>query len=481
MPALVGDVAPGGLGERLGLRVGDEIIGVNGVRPRDILEWQRLTAEDEVLIRVDRAGEILDRHAIREPGEPTGIAVESALFDRIHTCDNHCEFCFIHQLPKGMRRSLYLKDDDYRLSFLFGNFTTLTRFTEADLERVKDEGLSPLYVSVHSADPWSRAQMLRNSRGGTSLRWLDELLQAGIEVNGQIVLCPDVNDATALDETLLGVLERFDGLARVAVVPLGVSRFNSEERMRAMTVDEARSLVDQVDRWRDVFSAVLGRPLVTVGDEVYVAAGIEVPTADYYGDFAMVEDGVGCARRFVEEFARGVPLATVGPSAGFFASVDVPNPSPYVRINPASDTGLRHRTETEVSLRDRSRPSRVVVTTGECAADYVRAAVADFSRTSASDITIETMIVVNRFFGGNTSVAGLLTGADLSAAMASATAENAGASDTLFLIPDSCLNNGVFLDGTTFDDLRRRHRVEAVEARGHQLRRRLQSFVGSQR
>ena len=136
-------------------------------------------------------------------GSPMGVEVDSALFDRVRTCDNHCEFCFIYQLPPGLRRSLYVKDDDYRLSFLYGNFTTLTRFTEADLERVVSEGLGPLYVSIHATDPGKRTEMLRNRRGATSLRWLRTLLDHGVEVHGQVVVCPGLNDGAWLEDTCL--------------------------------------------------------------------------------------------------------------------------------------------------------------------------------------------------------------------------------------------------------------------------------------
>jgi len=196
-------------GERIGLRVGDRIVSINTTVPRDILEWYRLSDGQALRIEVDRDGEILNLGAERETAEALGVSVSSAVFDRVQTCDNHCEFCFIYQLPKGMRRSLYLKDDDYRLSFLFGNFTTLTRFTEADLERVIDENLSPLFVSVHATDPHTRAEMLRNERGGASLRWLRQLLDAGIEVRAQIVMCPGVNDGEVLADTLSSLLEDF--------------------------------------------------------------------------------------------------------------------------------------------------------------------------------------------------------------------------------------------------------------------------------
>ena len=183
---------------------------MNGQAPRDVIEYQLLADEADLELDVRRGRPRAAGHGRpRTAGEPLGVEVQSALFDQVRTCDNHCEFCFIYQLPKGLRPSLYLKDDDYRLSFLYGNFTTLTRFTEADLERVVTERLSPLYVSIHATDPEVRARMLRNRRGATSLRWLRALLDHGIEVHGQVVVCPGVNDGAVLDDTLAGVLDRY--------------------------------------------------------------------------------------------------------------------------------------------------------------------------------------------------------------------------------------------------------------------------------
>src|ERR1700678_2380296 len=206
---------------RAGLAVGDELLSIDGQEPRDVIDFQRLSDAGDLSVLVRRAGAPLPRvvRVGKGAGEPLGVEVSSAVFDRIRTCDNHCAFCFIYQLPKGMRRSLYLKDDDYRLSFLYGNFTTLTRFTELDLERVVTERLSPLYVSIHSTDPDVRASMLRNRRGATSLRWLRALLDSGIEVHGQIVVCPGVNDGEVLEDTIAGILERFPELATAAAVP----------------------------------------------------------------------------------------------------------------------------------------------------------------------------------------------------------------------------------------------------------------------
>jgi putative radical SAM enzyme (TIGR03279 family) len=188
-----------------GVVVGDEIRAMNGRVPRDVIEFRLLA--DEAVVELDLARGGLERQIVvhKHAGEPLGVEVASPVFDRVRTCDNHCAFCFIYQLPKGMRRSLYVKDDDYRLSFLYGNFTTLTRFTELDLERVVTERLSPLNVSIHTTDPELRARMLRNRRGAMSLRWLRQLLDHGIEVHGQIVVCPGVNDGVHLHETFAGI------------------------------------------------------------------------------------------------------------------------------------------------------------------------------------------------------------------------------------------------------------------------------------
>ena len=453
---LVVAVAPGSPAALAGVSEGDEIVRVNGDVPRDIIEWQLATDEGEVELDVRRGGLDLAMSIEKPEGAPLGIEVSSAVFDRVRTCDNHCEFCFIYQLPKGMRRSLYLKDDDYRLSFLYGNFTTLTRFTEADLERVVTERLSPLHVSIHATDPDVRSAMLKNPRGAMSLRWLRALLDHDIVVRGQVVVCPGVNDGDVFDDTMAGILDRFPELDSVAVVPLGISKFNPEESMRFHTVDEARAIVEAVADWQDVFSAALGRRMVYAADEYYLMAEMPFPDADRYDGFPMHEDGIGMARTFEHEF-HGLALEATGPQRGFFAAVDAPP-------NPAAYTGLR----TSVPCGSDDGPARVTlsprrsapigVLTGPLGAPVITPLVESLRRDD-----VRVIVVDNEFFGGNTGVTGLMTGEDVSRVLADQPAGHR------YLLPDVCLSDdGRFLDGVTVHDLPRP--VEIVATDGIALR-----------
>jgi len=304
------------------LAVGDELVSVNGREPSDIIEYQQLIDGESVTLVIRREGDDLARKVTitKTEGQPLGLSIDSAVFDRIRTCDNHCSFCFIYQLPKGMRRSLYVKDDDFRLSFLYGNYTTLTRFTEFDLERVLDEGLSPLYVSIHTTDPELRAEMLRNPRGATSLRWLKELLREGIEVHAQVVVCPGVNDAQHLERTLHDVISLYPELASVALVPVGVSAFSDEATMRSHTLEEARAVVELAEHFQSLTLEILGRVNVFASDEFYLVAGATPPSATKFESLDQAENGIGLVAAFVQSFVEQTPMDKLG--TGFFQSVD---------------------------------------------------------------------------------------------------------------------------------------------------------------
>ena len=452
--ARVVTVAPGSPADAAGILPGDELVTLNGEAVRDVIRYQIQADEPQVELELRRGGleqlVVVDKAA----GAPLGLDLDTAVFDRVRTCDNHCPFCFIYQLPKGMRKSLYLKDDDYRLSFLYGNFTTLTRFTEADLERVVTEQLGPLYVSIHATDPSLRTRLLRNRRGATSLRWLAALLDDGIEVHGQIVVCPGVNDGDALDDTLLGILDRFPRLATVGVVPLGVSAYTTEPDMRAHTRAEAERVVDTVEAWQARFLAALGRRLAYASDEYYLLAGRPFPVLGAYDALDQHENGIGMARAFEAEVRAALAgehwELAAGTRPGFFA---------WVEGAPAE--GYRApRTGTAVTLHSRVPVATpVAIVTGGYGAAVLEPLVADLRDAARADVSL--IAVENRFFGGNIAVTGLLTGADISRAIASVP------QDTRVLLPDVVLSNGRFLDGATLDDLPRP--VEVVPTDGASL------------
>jgi len=454
MPAArVVAVAPGSPAHAAGIAAGDEILTVNGEQLRDVIAYQIHTDGTDVDLEVRRGG--LEQQLIvhKAAGTPLGLELAHAIFDRVQTCDNHCPFCFIHQLPKGMRRSLYLQDDDFRLSFLYGNFTTLTRFTESDFERVVTEKLGPLYVSIHATDPDVRTRLLRNRRGATSLRWLELLLDAQIDVHGQIVVCPGINDAAVLDDTLLGILDRFPNLATVGVVPLGVSAHSHEPEMRPHSSDEAAAVVDTVSAWQTRYLETLGRRLVFASDEYYLLAGRPFPPLEDYDTCPQHENGIGMARTFAAEVTAaldGVDVVPTGTRSGFFAAVDgAPAHGYRAPRQPGSP-------ETPERL-DGARPIGIV--TGELGAHVLAPFVTALGNRAG--VKVRLVPVVNRFFGGNIAVTGLLTGVDVAAELAQQPAGHR------YLLPDVVLSNGTFLDGQTPDGLP--HPVEIVATDGAAL------------
>jgi len=449
------------------LAVGDEIISIDGRVPRDVIEYNLLTDEPDPEIALRRGHDELVVEVPKAAGAPMGIEVSSALFDRVRTCDNHCDFCFIYQLPKGMRRSLYLKDDDYRLSFLYGNFTTLTRFTELDLERVIEERLSPLYVSIHSTDPDLRARLVRNRRGATSLRWLRALLDAGIEVHGQVVVCPGINDGDALEETMVGIADQYPELATVACVPVGVSRYSPASDVRPLTAAEAAAVLDLVHEWQELFTTMLGRRLVYAADELYLLAGREFPDAPQYEGFPQHENGIGMATAFRLAF-EGDADAAIGTRSGFFSWVDgapadgyraTRNPGAPVRLDAPVRLNAPVRLKEPIRTREPDQPDEpVVIVTGEYGAQVLRPLIARMPG-------VDVLTVRNEWFGGNIAVTGLLVGADVANALR--THNPTGR----VLLPDVCLSQGVFLDGLGLDDLP--VTVEVVATDGMSLRRAL--------
>jgi len=426
---LVSDVVPDSPAAQAGLVIGDELTSICGVVPSDVIEYQQLADDTEISLGVRRGGLEWEVEIVKGAGEPLGLRLDRSVFDRVQTCDNHCEFCFIYQLPPGMRKTLYLKDDDYRLSFLYGNFTTLTRFTELDLARVTQARLSPLYVSIHATEPAVRERMLRNRRGATSLRWLRALLAAGIKVHGQIVLCPEVNDGEILDRTCAEVLARYPELASVGIVPLGLSRFNSEPGLRVHTEAEAGAAIKAVEAWQQVALGSIGRRMFFASDELYLQAGGGLPSSFAYEGFPQHENGIGMARGFYDELEQleaGFPASQ--PRGGMWQSQPAA-PAEGYRAQPA-----------ESSLTPADGP--LVLVTGEYGARVLEPVLERLAILSGRSLRL--LQITNRFFGGNVAVAGLLVGKDVTGAIASDPGPAGG-----YLIPNVALSGDRFLDDFT--------------------------------
>lgn len=429
------EVLPNTPAEAAGLRAGDELVAINGVVPNDVIEYQQLIDDTNPEFLLRRLGEDISTVIEKREGDPIGIRLNASIFDRVQTCDNHCEFCFIYQLPPGMRKSLYLKDDDYRLSFLYGNFTTLTRFTELDLSRVIDERLGPLYVSIHATDPDIRAEMLRNRRGATSLRWLAALLEADIAIHGQVVLCPGINNGPVLEQTLAETITRYPKLATLGIVPLGLSKYNKEANLRVHTSGEAASDLEIIHFWQERALDAIGRRVFQASDELYVQAGMEVPPSSAYEAFAQHENGIGMIRAFYDELDRieQGSQATAPIVTGEWRSLPAAPAEGYrlpkhITDDPQADAGP------------------AVVVTGIYGEAVITPVLPRLEKLAGRKIRL--LPVPNDFFGGNTAVAGLMVGHDVIQRL-KADHEPSGA----YVIPDVALSVDTFIDNTSLHEV----------------------------
>src|SRR5881396_603190 len=289
-----------------GLRPGDRVLAINGHALRDAIDFRFHGGDERLALSVERDGA---RHALRlarRPGADLGVELEAPRADEIATCANKCVFCFIHQLPKGMRKSLYVKDDDFRLSFLHGNYITLTDLEDTELRRIEEQRLSPLYVSVHATEPDLRHRLLgQPAVRGELMPRMERLAKAGIVMHAQIVLVPEWNDGPHLERSVRDLARLHPRVATTAVVPVGLTRHRERlPRLRTLTDAEAEALAETVEGWQQEFLGRLGSRFVWASDEVYLQAGRPLPRAAAYEGFPILEDGVGLVRRFTDTFAR---------------------------------------------------------------------------------------------------------------------------------------------------------------------------------
>ncbi len=391
-------VESGSIAEALELEIGSRIVRINGQTVRDGLDLTFLLSDTELeLEAVDPRGETTVYEIERDPSEPVGIVPAP---DTIRECANACVFCFIDGNPRDVRPTLSLRDDDFRLSFTYGSYVTLTNLGPRGMERLVEQRISPLYVSVHTTDPEVRVRLLKNERAGLILEQLRYLLEHGLEVHTQIVLCPEWNDGPHLERTLRELWELGEGVRSLSVVPVGLTRYNVNRPVRPLEPGEAAGAIDQVEAIRDRALAERGLGWAYAADEMFLLAGRDVPSMDYYDDGALIENGVGAVRRFLDDL----------------------------------DARMR---------RVPKLPGhRVRIVTGSSMAPFFQERVEALSR--ACGAPVEVIRVVNDYFGEPVSVAGLLAGRDMLRAVREAGAPQGG---DILLLPGEALNaDDLFID-----------------------------------
>ena len=367
-------VAPGSIGAEVGLEPGDVLLAVNGAEIEDVLDYYFLTDDENITLTVrSRQGETVACEIEKDAQEDLGLTFEEQFMGKYRRCRNHCIFCFIDQLPKGLRDTLYFKDDDARLSFLTGNYITMTNMTEQDLDKVIQYHMSPMNISVHTTNPELRIKMLRNPAAKDLMPRMRKLAEAGITLNGQIVLCRGVNDGEELERTVRDLAELAPSLQSVSIVPVGLSRFREGlYPLEPFTKEDCLQLIERTKQWQEEFFPKIGLHLIHLSDEFYCKAGVPLPEEETYDGYLQIENGVGMMRLFwneaVEELERLDPRES-GP--GQVSVVTAPSAAAYI-------LELARRTEEKI-------PGR----------------------------TIRVHVIQNHFFGENITVTGLLTGHDI--------------------------------------------------------------------
>ena len=398
---------------RAGLKAGDVLISINDNEINDVLDYRFYLAEERIVIRYQRGKKERKTLIKKQQYDDIGLDFETPLMDKKQTCKNGCIFCFIDQNPEGMRESIYFKDDDSRLSFLHGNYITLTNMTDADIARIVKMRFSPINVSVHTTNPELRVKMMKNKRSGEVLKYLNDFKEAGLSICAQIVLCRGVNDGEELMRSMRDLAALAPEMKSVAVVPAGLTKFRDKlYPLTDFSPEEAAGVLDMINSFGDELKEKLGTRLIYAADEFYLKAGREIPDADYYEDYPQIENGVGMLRSFADEF--GMCAADI---ADHVASLD------------------SHRT--------------VTVVTG--VASYpLLSSLAQRLESLTDKLSVNVVEVKNKFFGESITVSGLLTGVDIFAAL-----REVDLGDEVIL-PACCLRAGedVFLCGMTLDELR---------------------------
>lgn len=411
MSVLINGVAKKSMADKKGIRAGDVLISVNGHEINDVLDYSFYVKEEKLvlaLVSESRAKKVKIR---KKEYDDIGLEFETYLMDRQHHCKNKCVFCFIDQLPKGMRDTLYFKDDDSRLSFLFGNYVTLTNLTEHDVQRLIDMHISPVNVSVHTMNPTLRVEMMKNKHAGECLSILKRLADAGIQLNTQLVLCPGLNDGKELEFSLNELEKLRPAIQSIAAVPVGLTKFRKGlAKLRPYTPEEAKAVISTVDAFGKKCLEKYGTRLAFCADEFYLKAALPIPDEEYYEDYPQIENGVGLWKDL---------------EVSFFDAL-------------------------ESCEADRSTKSRVSLITGTAAYPLIKK-LAAAAEQKFPNVKADVFEILNDFFGHSITVAGLVTGQDLIAQL-----KNKDYAKRL-IIPSVMLRSeeDMFLDNVTKEDVQK--------------------------
>ncbi len=375
---LIFDVCKDSYAELSGIKPGDKLVSVNGYEIRDVLDYRFRICEKKIDITVLRDGKELTFTIVKaDEYDDTGLEFETYLMDEKHTCKNKCIFCFIDQNPRGLRESIYFKDDDSRLSFLMGNYVTLTNMSEADIDRIIEMKMSPVNISVHTLNPELRVKMMKNKNAGKVLSYIDKLHKSGIAMNFQIVLCKGVNDGKELEFTMKEACKYSDSLLSVSIVPAGLTKFRDKlYPLKPFEPDECAKIIECVDNVGKYCLENFGKRLFFCADEFYLKAGIELPDADYYEGYPQLEDGVGSIRSSEDE----------------------------------ADDEIEFIKEDSELL---SKKRKLSIATAEASYDFICRTVEKLKKLCYNNLNCEIYKIKNDFFGENITVAGLLTGSDI--------------------------------------------------------------------
>ena len=372
MKNIVKKVDEGSIAEEVGIEVGDVLLSINETPIDDIIDYKYLAVDEEIVLEIEKQdGEIWEIEVEKEFGEDLGLEFQGGIMDKAKSCSNKCMFCFIDQLPKGMRETLYFKDDDSRLSFLQGNFVTLTNMKDEDIDRIIRYKISPINISVHTTNPELRVKMLKNRFAGSIMERLKKLRDAEIEMHAQIVCIPNVNNGEELRKTIIDLYELQPYVKNVAVVPIGITKFRENlPVVETFNKETARKEIELVYDLQKKFIKETGSPFVRLSDEFYLVAGIDVPKEDFYLEYDQLEDGVGMIRYYRETIDR------------------------------------------DLDILNKDLKGSFSMVTGELAYNEIKAS-AEKITNSNPNIKIDVYKIINNFFGNTITVAGLLTGTDI--------------------------------------------------------------------